>query len=451
MIPTWHDPEVRDLLARWEILKKAWRFQWDAEVGQAWHRPSEVDQWSAYVEPLAAYGLDPRTLVVSEHDPVLAELRARAGQWTMHDAAQAFMAGLWSAPAAWRSALPGVVLARAMPDHDLDPWSEAESELCQICGFRGHGIDAQVVGEWAFRLTIGTPLDGEPTGYARTFRWFDDRRPTPTEYDRWALGAIRAVLRTLPPATRYSKAGKAIDAAGLLSGKQGAEVLDDMALVGVLASPEHPGMLERFTTYREREVRPNRRVEVQAPLGFWSTSVGDAGVRTELWEEVFPDVPEVDLARPRPTPTPPKKDTLTGGLGARTRALAPKAERASASIGDGPAAAGDVWAMRVRPGKWVTFYVHDVNTERDRPYARVELLRGVFPEQPTAGEVSTQSQPSTRGRSIMYAHSVEKTPWTRRIAQGVAAPEGEGDVPSKGSWQALLHLKQMAESANRGL
>lgn len=443
-IPASHDSQTREQLARWEVLRSAGRFEWDAERGATWQQVPVTLPYAPLREALALAGLDPDTTAQTAHDEALAQLREHAAAWSMEQAAAAFVAGLWSAPAAWRSALPGVLIARAMPAHPFTPWSASSPDLCQICGWRQGPV--QLLQAWAFRLTAGTPLDGEPAGYAQVLQWLGDARPVPTDYDRWALGAVLAVLRSLPADTRYSAAAKAIAAAKILRGtRTPAAVLEDLALVGVLAPPTHPGMVERFTSYRERDARPNVRVEVQAPLAWWDSSIGQHGVRTEWFEALFGalDIPTVSLDAPRPTPFPAAKDSLDGGLTARVRALAPKQPKAAASVGDGPAAAGDVWAIRLEPGRWVAVYVHEVR-ERGRPYAHAEFLAGVFSDLPEAADIADRVQPRRSGRAPTWVHSLDKTPWVRRIAQGRPAPAGDEARPQGGSWCAAKELRHLS-------
>ena len=443
-IPATHDPQTREHLARWEVLRSAGRFEWDAERSATWQQVPMTPPYAALRELLASAGLDPDTALRPAHDDCLSQLRERAAAWSVQQAAAAFVAGLWSAPAAWRSALPGVLIARVMPAHPFTPWSASSSDLCEVCGWRRGPV--QLLQAWAFRLTAGTPLDGEPAGYAQVLQWLGDARPEPTEYDRWALGALRTVLRSLPAATRYSAGAKAIAAAKILRGAHTpTAVLEDLALVGVLAPPTHPGMAERFTSYRERDARPNQRVEVQAPLAWWDSNVGQHGVRAEYFDMLFGglDIPTVSLDAPRPVPLPAAKDSLDGGLAARARALAPKQPKAAASVGDGPAAAGDVWAIRLEPGRWVTVYVHEVR-ERERAYAHAEFLAGVFSDLPDAADIPARVQPRRSGRAATWVHSLDRTPWMRRIAQGRHAPAGDGARPHDGGWGAAKELRHLS-------
>lgn len=443
-IPATHDAQTREQLARWEVLRGAGRFEWDAERKATWQQVPTMPAYAPLRAALAAAGLDPDTAADPAHDDVLAQLRERAAAWSLEAAAAAFVAGLWSAPAAWRSALPGVLIARAMPAHPFTPWSASSPDLCEVCGWRRGPV--QLLQAWAFRLTAGTPLDGDPAGYAQVLQWLGDARPEPTEYDRWALGALRTVLRDLPAGSRYAAAAKAIATAKILRGaRTPAAVLEDLALVGVLAPPTHPGMAERFTTYRERDMRPDVRVEVQAPLAWWDSRVGQHGMRTEWFDALFGmlDIPDVSLDAPRPVPSPAAKDSLDGGLAARVRALTPKQPKAAASVGDGPAAAGDVWAIRLEPGRWVTAYVHEVRG-RGRPYAHAEFLAGVFSDIPEAADIPTRVQPRRSGRAPTWVHSLEKTPWVRRIAQNRPAPAGDEARPQNGNWCAAKELRHLS-------
>ena len=200
VIPTSHDPVVAEQLARWRVLEKASPLAWSAELGASWHRPPELPQYAPLIAALTAGGVDPHAVERPEHEQSLHTLRAAAADWTVPEAAATFVAGLWSAPAAWRTALPGVLLERRLPDHPFTPWSDTAPDLCEVCGHRNQ--PRQAAADWAARLTGGSPLDGELPGYAQAFTWLTAERPEPTEYDRWALGAILATIRALPAGSR---------------------------------------------------------------------------------------------------------------------------------------------------------------------------------------------------------------------------------------------------------
>ena len=116
----------------------------------------------------------------------------------------------------------------------------------------------------------------------------ETRRPAPSEYDRWTFRAIPTTLRGLPPKPRYGKARDALYREKLLPTKAA------------------------FTTYAQRDQRPNVRVEMQVPLAWWDSSVG---INEHVLKTVFTgfDTASVSLAR-WPTPFPPLAETTTGGL-----------------------------------------------------------------------------------------------------------------------------------------
>lgn len=441
-----HTSEAIDLLAAWRVAERKLPYDWDSETEMTRYLPAKDPSLNGLVALLDSAGIGPDVISHGTHTEIWNRLRLAASSWSLPDAASAFVASLWSAPGTWRSALPGVLLAHSAPEHEIQPWSESSPELCELCGYRGQ--PAQVTSEWAFRMAGTTPLDGDPAGYGLALSWLGSERPAPTEYDLWALGAVRAVIMSLPPGTRHSKAAAALKAAKIIQGdsREYVNFLEALALVGVLAPTDHPGLAERFTSYRERDQRPNTRVECQAPLAWWDTSVGTNGWRDDVFEQLFGhlDVPVVDLDAPRPTPVPVASATTLGGLPARVRALTTKAQKVPASIGDGPAAVGDVWAVRVRPDAWVTVYVHAIHTERERPYAQVEYLAGVFSEFPRADQVTLAGQPRHDGRDVQYVHSLEKTPWIRRIAQGLPEPQANEPLPDRGGWQAAKQLQWLA-------
>jgi hypothetical protein len=107
-------------------------------------------------------------------------------------------------------------------------------------------------------------------------------------------------------------------------------------------------MVSAFTTYRERDRRPNVRVEVQAPLAWWDSSYG---LRRDVFDKVFGHLrlDKTDCSGERPPAEPPLAETVTGAL-ARRRPPRQAVSKTPPEAGKGPAQAGDVYAVRVRDG-----------------------------------------------------------------------------------------------------
>ncbi|MBW0254183.1 hypothetical protein [Cellulomonas sp. PS-H5] len=378
------------------------------------------------------------------HDDAVGALRAHAARWSLQDAASAWAAGLWSAPFGWRSALTGVAVGSVLPVHPAEPYS-ATSDVCRVCGHReGHGLD--VAEERWQRHTQGAPIDGAVAEHVLAL---DDLaghpRPEPTDYDVWALRALLTTLRTLPPRTRPPKARDALKRTGVLPTSSAwayQSVLEELALVGVVATAVRPGMVERWTTYAERDQRPSVRVEVQAPLAWWDS---DHGLREDVVERVFGHLgtSSVDLDAPRPTPVPERAATATVAIPALLRA--PRTGSAlPPHVGTGQAEAGDVYAIRLPDDRWVTAYVHGEALTEPRRYVLVEYLAGVHAAFPSPDAVGTTVQPRRDGRSTFRVHSLEKLPRARRIARDVPAPSAAEPLPASSPTGGAETVRQMA-------
>lgn len=379
------------------------------------------------------------------HDEAVASLRAHAAAWSVREAADAWVAGLWSAPFGWRSALTGVAVGRVLPVHAAEPYSAA-SATCRVCGRTGSPLDP--AGERWLRHTQGAPIDGAVAEHVLAL---DDLaghpRPEPTEYDVWALRAALTALRSLPPRTRPAKARDALKRTAVLpttSAWAYQSVLEELAVVGVVATAERPGMLERWTTYAERDQRPSVRVEVQAPLAWWDS---DHGLREEVVEQVFGHLgtDAVDLDGPRPTPVPDRAETATVAIPALLRAPRTGSRALPPHVGDGQAEAGDVYAIRLADDRWVTAYVHGEALTEPRRYVLVEYLAGVHAAFPSAADVGTAVQPRRDGRATFRVHGLEKLPRARRIARGVATPTATEPLPTSSPTGGAEHLRQMSD------
>lgn len=409
---------------------------YDKEAGTSLHRiPPSISQ--DMLEELDQAHHMPNQLFYSEHDKILQELSRLADAWTISEAADAFVASLWSAPFLWRSALPGKLLAQVMPSHPNTPYG-GSADTCKICGYQDRAVDA--THSWYHRMIQGTPLDGEPVGYVLALREMSavEERPVPTEYDWWTFRAILTVIRLAPPKTRYGKLRDMLHKERLLptSNKYAyGSLLETMALIGLLDTEQCPGLFTRYTSYVKRDERPSVRTEVQGPLAVWDSSVG---INNITLKKLFPDMDtsSVDLTD-RPQPTLPLSQTVTGDLEKR-RLPRPKVVK-SPDAGSGPVQAGDVYAVRIRDNVWVTVYCHKVE---DR-YVYVEYLDGIFPEMPMKAQLKDTVRPRRNGRWQMRASGMDKTTGVRRVARNMPVPQSDLPEPEKapfGSARELSHL-----------
>lgn len=399
--------------------------------------PSTITK--AELEQLAACGHAPNHFVKPNHDEVLSELKQLAQRWTLEEAAQAFVASLWSAPIIWRSLLVGKLIATVIPDHEYNPYPS--SGRCQICGIDTVcSVDTSL--QWYWLMTNGTPLDGNPFGCMLALRELanEDMVPNPTEYDRWTFRALLTVIRSLPPETRYSKAAPILKKAALLPTKNKfaySDLLETLALIGLLDTEDYPGMATSFTSYKKRDERPNTRVEVQAPLAWWNSSIGiNNGTLTSIFKQY--DSSDVVLEN-RPQPQPEVKHTLIGAL-EQKRLPTVKAPKSSPDAGKGPAEAGDVYAIRIREGVWITVYCHETKNNR----VTVEFLDGVTEEMPTKENLKLQFRPCENERRHTSVASIDSTSWVRRVARNMTCPSSTLPSPNAVSFANAKDLKYLA-------
>jgi hypothetical protein len=411
---------------------------YDAEQDASVHViPSTITK--AELEQLAACGHAPNHFVKPNHDEVLMELRQFAQRWTIEEATQAFVASLWSAPIIWRSLLVGKLLATGIPHHEYTPYPS--SAICQICGLsEGGSVDTSL--QWYWRMTSGTPLDGNPFGCMLALKELANEKqvPTPTEYDIWTFRAILTVLRSLPPETRYSKAAPILKKVALLPTKNKfayTDLLETLALIGLLDTEDYPGMATSFTSYKKRDERPNTRVEVQAPLAWWNSSIGiNNGTLISIFK-LF-DSSDVVL-EDRPQPQPELKQTLIGALEYK-RLPTVKGPKTSPEAGKGPAEVGDVYAIRIREGVWVTVYCHEIKDNR----VKVEFLEGVTEEMPTKENLIMQFRLRENERWHTNVASIDSTSWVRRVARNMACPPSSLSAPNAVSFANAKDLKYLA-------
>lgn len=390
------------------------------------------------LEALERGGRMPNQIFFPQHDEIWNTFYTLADAWTLSEAADAFIAGLWSAPFLWQSALSAKLLSQAAPRHIFTPYT-GSTDTCSVCGFREKAVDTTLL--WYRRMTGGVPLDGDPTGYVFALQEMAESGlyPTPTAYDLWTFRAILTVIRHMPPGSRYSKVRDALQKENLLPVSQKGiycSLLEALALMGILDTPDHPGMAARFTTYQERDLRPSVRVEVQAPLAWWNSSIGinEAALKT-IFGEI--DCSPVSLTD-RPASIPPLSQTITGGL---EKIKTPRKRLpASPDAGKGPAQAGDVYAVRVRDDAWITVYCHRV----EEKYVIIEYLDGIFSEMPMKPQIISAFRPRDNGRWQAKTSGMDRTTGVKRIARNIPTPQTDLPEPGRISFATADSLKHLA-------
>ncbi|WP_456819188.1 hypothetical protein [Cellulomonas sp. URHB0016] len=324
--PDQPEPDLSELVARFGRLSQETELAPDTHVRVPRVTPGTAED----ARVLAAAGFPYDAVHRYTHDDAVAALHAAGRGWDVPSAADVWVAGLWSAPWWWRTALTGHLLASTLPAHEAVRYGGSDS--CRICGTRTAGAVA-TTGHLLSSLTNGAPIDGAVPEHALGLDHLAGQpRPVPTEHDRWTLRAVLTVLRGMPDGKRYSAARSELKRHRLLDATPpyayGA-VLEELGLVGVLATEAHPGLVTRWSDFVERDQRPSVRVEVPGPLAWWTSA---EGLREDVVRTVFAafDTADVDLDGPRPDPEPARGATVPGAVKARSRALAAAARRATA-------------------------------------------------------------------------------------------------------------------------
>jgi hypothetical protein len=400
----------------------------DAAGRHAHHVPATIPPEE--LRALAERGLAPNSFRNFEHDEAVTRLGRLAAVVDERAAADAFVAGLGHARLRWRALLPALALGTAMPAHTFP--ADAGARICGVC-FLDRTTTVDTTLAWWQRARSGSPLPGDVCQYVLALETAARPWPTPDPADVWVLHEILDVIRSLPPATRPGRAVQALRDRSLLASRSTyayTALLEDLAFLGILQTPDHPGMFTAFTTARRRDERPSVRVEVSAPLSFWSAA---HGVTESLVDRLFGH-----LARPDERPHPPSPVSRR-----RVNAAVKRAAPLSSALRGEPRA-GDVYAVQCREDAWILAFCHEMQDRSGRWYGLVEYLDGFFPHAPTADDVEGRG---FRGRHEQrwqqWTSQLERTPRVRRVARDVPTPPDDRPAPDRvpiGNAKDLRHL-----------
>lgn len=379
-------------------------------------------------------GLQPNTFVEISHDEAVSRLRHAAARIDLRRAADAFVASMASSDLAWLTVLPAAALGLAMPAHAMEAMGGGS---CGICFHRNERANPTMLAyfrhmQGACWGTSGGPAEGL-LALEAACKLAPDDWPRPTPRDAWVFHRLLELLRGLPGPTRYGKARAALKDARLLrvnTPYRCETVLEALATLGVLQTPEHPGLFTRWTTAAERDQRPSTKVEAPAPLAWWSAA---HGLDETLLQRLFGHLPCPDKEPPADEAAKP----------ARRK---PAAAAARAKSIPGPPAAGDVHAVCLREDLWTAAYCHEIRTDhRGIVRGRVEYLDLLSPTPPTAQQVANIGYRDRRNgeRWQSWVAGLGKTTGVSRIAIDVPAPPHGQPTPERmtsGQASDLRHL-----------
>ena len=374
---------------------------------------------------LHTHGLTLEATSVSHHELIPA-IKALAQHIPLQAACNAFVASISSAPAWWRDVLPAWALAQAMPLHTYQAYS-AHSSTCRQCFMPDETETYAPTELWAEHQSCwdyGTIFGPLHTWFVlqQALQTPFSHWPQPHAHDVWKLHEMFALLRDLPPKLRYSKLR--VPLAKLFGIKQGAasSLLEALADLGFLNVPEHPGLLESWSSAAARDERPSVRVEAGGLLAWWQS---DMGLNEALIRQCFGHVtvPTSEPSLPERTPPVALPDWAQALLQPpKTFASKTRYPHIPAEI-----AAGDVYAVPLTHGLWVLLYCHGTwlldTVKKPVTYAVVEFLNVLCADFPKHGAwegVGFQLRGSKR--SHYRCAGLARYSKIRRIAQNVPLP-----------------------------
>lgn len=399
------NPDIRSLLERIYLGGSTY---FDADGRYLHTVPSTISAQD--LQALDAAGLPPNALSTMPHDEAVTRLRELAARIDLRKAAEAFVTSLSSVDLSWQSVLPAACLGLAMPAHAFVPMSET-NPICRVCFHDARG-PLDLTERALFRSVQGTgwgsygPVEAVS---ALEFALAQPTWPQASEHDAWTFHSVLELLARLRAGSRYSVARKEIKAAKLLSANtvyRCESTLEALSFISVIENAEHPGLFTGWTSAVERDQRPNTRVEVPAPLAWWSA---DDGINTAVVECLFSGI---DKPATRPSAQVPAKPK---------RATAPRVAGRSLP---GPVAAGDVYAVRLREDLWTAVYCHAVIDDDGPERGLVEYLDLLTPLPVTFEQLAGVGYRDRRNgeRWQAWCTGLAKTTGVRRVAQGMPAP-----------------------------
>ncbi len=382
---------------------------------------------------LAAHGLAPNQRRTETHDALVTRVVSAKRRWSIADGARAFTASLDAGTPPHPVLLEAVLLAHRMPRHDFTV--RGKGTVCNVCGLE-KDVTRDRAEEFLDWHRQGSGIPGALTWAALALEHLGAwAKRVPTAAARSRLFSILKALDELPATARAGKAIEAVHELGyFVEGKRhpwSSSIVEMLAFAGVLEAPPHIGLATGFVSYAERDARPTARTEVDAPLGFWT---GKHGVNWKNAKALF----GLD-----------KKSIVPKATSAVVKVSAPKRNPAPApspgkTLKRRPAAAGDVWSVRVREDAYVLAYVWSVASDGTRDRALVEYLDWFGSELPGAEVVKKlATRPRYDGRWQMKAHGLEKTTGLALIAEKIGPPKAARPSPDRlpiGSGKELIYL-----------
>ena len=220
------------------------------------------------------------------HDDVIQQINTAVSGLSLEDIASQFVASLSSRRLDLRSALGSFMVGRHLLTHKFI----AEENYCAYCEAANKEQEAEDLNVLNFeRFKWGGVRHLDPIYIAFDLEQYikaDKLVPTIEDYE--ILNKIFSIVEAFPVEGNIRTLEKAISKI-LKSNKEEREVLlQILGFCSILATDEHPGFIDRFIPFNEREEASHSKNDWSYPVCWWK---GKHGLNRSAVKAVFPKSP----------------------------------------------------------------------------------------------------------------------------------------------------------------
>lgn len=218
------------------------------------------------------------------HDGVIEKLQALIPTLSLEDVASQFIASLSSRRLDLRSALGSFIVGRHILKHEFS----GEETNCAYCGGSNKIERLEDLNVLNFeRFKWGGIRHLDPLYIAFDLEQFSKSdRLLPTTEDYEILNAILSVIAQLPTEAKLRDLEKALSKV-IKSNKEEREVLlQILGFCSIISTDEHPGFINKFIPFEEREEPSHSKNDWSYPVCWWR---GKDGLNQSAVRAIFPD------------------------------------------------------------------------------------------------------------------------------------------------------------------
>jgi hypothetical protein len=203
------------------------------------------------------------------HTEVVQRAISVRGALTPEAVADGFLVSLSTKHLDHRSALGSYAVLRLFPRHGYSP----KEKQCAVCGLYEQGRENVLGFE---RLKWGGVRHDQPLYTLFDLEQFlKSNRARPSASDVRLFRELLRIIEAVPPDTSAAMLSKHLASADFKSNKAERDVMIGiLGLCGILGTAAHPGYVQRFVPYSERELPPRGFVDMHYPACWWRGSDG---------------------------------------------------------------------------------------------------------------------------------------------------------------------------------